>query len=259
MYYTNLNIESIKDEEWRDVVDYEGIYEVSNKGRVKSIGRYVNSSSGNQRWVKERILKQYFGMELSVKLSVDNIAKTNSISVLVANAFLRDRKKGEEICQYDKNPENCALDNLIIMSFSASAKQSYIKGRLKGGIEKVSQDIRKRYEEENGVFKNGELTHIKCNKCSEVKPVNEFYHRKNYKRRECIDCVLKRDGRVKKVGDLRKRKKLAEKGRRICGSCKKEKDLNNDFSKSKNSFMGRRNVCQECDKAHRKLKKELNK
>ena len=46
----------MKNEEWRDVVGYEGLYQVSNQGRVKSLERKVPKRNG-ERTVKERILK----------------------------------------------------------------------------------------------------------------------------------------------------------------------------------------------------------
>ena len=42
---------------WKDIPDYEGIYQVSNLGNIKSIKRIVNSISGG-RIVNERILRQ---------------------------------------------------------------------------------------------------------------------------------------------------------------------------------------------------------
>ena len=35
--YQNLSLEDLPNEEWRDVVGYEGLYQVSNLGRVKSL------------------------------------------------------------------------------------------------------------------------------------------------------------------------------------------------------------------------------
>ena len=44
------------DEEWRDIIGYEGLYQVSNLGRVKSLSRYV--TRGCYSWVtKDIILK----------------------------------------------------------------------------------------------------------------------------------------------------------------------------------------------------------
>ena len=47
----------MKNEEWRDVAGYEGLYQVSSEGRVKSLERTFIDNSGRKRTVKERILK----------------------------------------------------------------------------------------------------------------------------------------------------------------------------------------------------------
>lgn len=52
--YKNLSLEDLSGEEWRDVVGYEGLYQVSNLGRVKSLRMY--DSWGRKRYIS--ILKQ---------------------------------------------------------------------------------------------------------------------------------------------------------------------------------------------------------
>ena len=47
----------MKNEEWRDVAGYEGLYQVSSEGRVKSLERKVEHWCGGERIQKERILK----------------------------------------------------------------------------------------------------------------------------------------------------------------------------------------------------------
>ena len=47
----------MKNEEWRDVVGYEGLYQVSDQGRVKSLERKIPHWRGGERIQKERILK----------------------------------------------------------------------------------------------------------------------------------------------------------------------------------------------------------
>ena len=46
-------------EQWKSIKGYEGCYEVSNLGRVKSVKRYVRKHDGI-RTVKERVLKQCY-------------------------------------------------------------------------------------------------------------------------------------------------------------------------------------------------------
>ena len=42
---------------WKDIKDYEGLYQVSNLGNVKSLGRYKKTCCNSLYWLKERIMK----------------------------------------------------------------------------------------------------------------------------------------------------------------------------------------------------------
>ena len=46
-----------KEEIWKDIKGYEGRYQVSNMGRIKSLGRTASIKNGSKRTVRERILK----------------------------------------------------------------------------------------------------------------------------------------------------------------------------------------------------------
>ena len=75
-------------EEWRDVVGYEGLYQVSDQGRVKSLERKVPIGYG-ERTVKERILKpktDRYGY-LIVSLYAGGKRKTLRVHRLVCEAF----------------------------------------------------------------------------------------------------------------------------------------------------------------------------
>jgi len=96
-------------EVWKEINGYEGVYEVSNLGRVKSL-----------KYNKTRILKQtvhsngYFG----VTLYLDNSPIQREIHVLVAIAFLKHVQNGyvRVIDHIDNNPLNNNLNNLRIIS-----------------------------------------------------------------------------------------------------------------------------------------------
>lgn len=83
MYYKFTEI-------WRDIGGYEGCYQVSNLGRVKSLPRLQKTRY--KRISKERILKQFStGREKdyrSVKLCKDGKEKTIQVHRLVAQAFI---------------------------------------------------------------------------------------------------------------------------------------------------------------------------
>ena len=54
----SLSLDNLENEEWIDALGFDGIYQVSNYGRVKTLGRWV-SNGKSERWVKERIRKLY--------------------------------------------------------------------------------------------------------------------------------------------------------------------------------------------------------
>lgn len=101
-------------EEWRDVVGYEGYYQVSNSGRVKALSRVVPHMSGT-RSTKECIMSlrlRHDGYH-DVCLRVTKVHKMKLVHRLVAEAFLPnlDNKpevnhiNGDKSCQEAGNLE----------------------------------------------------------------------------------------------------------------------------------------------------------
>ena len=76
-------------ETWKDIKGYEGLYEVSNKGRVKSTPRLVDTVM-NCRHYKSVILTPCHNDSgyYVVNLSKNGITKTQRIHILVAEAFI---------------------------------------------------------------------------------------------------------------------------------------------------------------------------
>lgn len=76
---------------WKDIKNYEGLYQVSNLGRVKSVERTAKHSSGNgTKTVSERIRKGTLDGcgYLTVSLNKEGIKKTHKIHRLVIEMFL---------------------------------------------------------------------------------------------------------------------------------------------------------------------------
>ena len=97
-------------EEWRQIQGYEGLYEVSNLGRVKSLERYDKIG----RLIKEKTLnpRKHKKGYLYVGLSKDGIQKKYSIHRLVAIAFIPNPNNLPQVNHKDENKENNCLDNL---------------------------------------------------------------------------------------------------------------------------------------------------
>ena len=97
-------------EEWKDIVGYEGLYQVSNLGNVKSIDR-INRIG---RHVPERILAQSNTTSgyLNVNLSKDGIARVYQVHRLVATAFIENSDNKPQVDHIDNNKHNNNANNL---------------------------------------------------------------------------------------------------------------------------------------------------
>ena len=76
-------------EVWRGVKGYEGLYQVSSDGRVKSLERTYIDKIGRERYVKERILKPVIDRYgyLLVSLYAGGKQKNHTVHRLVCEAF----------------------------------------------------------------------------------------------------------------------------------------------------------------------------
>ena len=98
------------EEIWRPVVGYEGLYEVSSYGRVRSLDKY----DSRNRFRKGRILTLYTetGGYLRAHLSSNGKAKHHSVHRLVAEAFIPNPDNLPEINHIDEDKINNRADNL---------------------------------------------------------------------------------------------------------------------------------------------------
>lgn len=106
-------------EEWRPVVGWEGYYEVSDHGRVRSVDRVVSCGGGRTRRHFGRILKEgnHRGKYAYVNLSRKDgtrtqRAKTRYVHQLVLEAFVGPCPRGMETCHADDDGFNNHLSNL---------------------------------------------------------------------------------------------------------------------------------------------------
>ena len=103
-------------EVWKDIKGYEGLYQVSNLGRVKSVARNIyrnNKGTFCNHFYKEKIfdvdsLEPY----PRVTLSKDNKSKHFSIHRLVANAFIPNPNNLPCVNHKDEDKTNNNVNNL---------------------------------------------------------------------------------------------------------------------------------------------------
>lgn len=120
-----FDLTPLLNEEFRDIVGYEGLYQVSNYGRVKRLEKKEILKSKNQhtsfysyRTVKEKILtNNYCKGYCRITLSKNNIKKIMQVHRLVAQAFIPNYDDLPQVNH--KNPEekdNNKIDNLEWMT-----------------------------------------------------------------------------------------------------------------------------------------------
>lgn len=101
------------EEVWKNIDGYEGLYQVSNLGRVRSLDRVVTYRNGVSHPYKGKILVpvKYNGLYLQVYLGR---GRHKTIHRLVATAFVFNPKPGiyNVINHKDENPSNNRWDNL---------------------------------------------------------------------------------------------------------------------------------------------------
>ena len=142
-------------EKWKDIPGYEGYYQVSNLGRIKSLPR---TSSRNSRrgskyifTVRERILKpgKTLANYLFVNLSKGGEKKAFSIHVLVLTLFVGPCPQDMECCHENGNPGDNRLANLRWDTYSQNSCDM-IRHR-RGNTTKVAPEnvtaIRKKFSE----------------------------------------------------------------------------------------------------------------
>lgn len=273
--YLDKDLTDRKNEEWVDIINYDGYYQVSSHGRIKSLDRI--DSAGNRR--KGVVLSQGICKKdnaARVSLCMNGIQKSYLVASLMAYAFLSKKMDGLDpeniIMHINKKAYDNRLCNLKVVSLSDSCKRDYELGTKKKGkglemIIKIKAELneieRNEYKKKFCLFdENGKLIAKICTECLKEKPIEEFGHTNNHgkrhplRRRVCSDCRTKKDNpEIKNPGKNRASVELAKKyGMRRCTVCKEIKSLD-DFYNMKKVFMGKNYVCKEC---HKKIKKNGN-
>jgi hypothetical protein len=100
-------------EVWKNVPGYEGYYQVSDQGRVKSLPRIVPMRDGRKYTVSEKYLKQKMtGRYLTVVLCKSGVEETRLVHQLVLLGHVGPCPDGMECRHYDGKCTNNCLTNL---------------------------------------------------------------------------------------------------------------------------------------------------
>ena len=102
------------EEIWKDIVGYEGYYQVSNFGNVRSLDRYVKNQMGTLSLRKGKITKQRYDKDgyKQVYLCKHGNVKYYFVHRLVAEAFITNPNNYPIINHKDEVKDNNCVDNL---------------------------------------------------------------------------------------------------------------------------------------------------
>lgn len=178
-------------EKWRDIKGYEGLYQVSNYGRVKSLERDVElvSKLGKLyiRRQKEKIRAPHWNNNgyIVYDLWKNNEMISLLIHHLVAEAFIPNPMNFDTVHHKDHNPANNCVDNLEWMDGGEhSAIHTNERAKRVDQIDKVTGEILHQWNSATEAarelgYDNGNIS--KC--CSDKYPSYKTY--KNYIWRHC--------------------------------------------------------------------------
>ena len=147
-------------EQWRDIAGYEGYYQVSSLGNIKSIPRYITTNLGYVSFIPGQQIKTFINTVgyVQVHLSKNNRSRVFYVHRLVANAFMENPEGYTDVNHKDHNKVNNAVWNLEWVTHSANML-----------------DMRQHY----GIIKHPYI----CAECGKSK---------NYAGHLCLDCEKKR-------------------------------------------------------------------
>ena len=105
------------EEIWKDVVGFEGLYQVSSLGRIKSLDRYILKKNGVTEFKRGKMMTLIHNKQnnvYEVSLSKQGHRKCRKIHRIVAEAFIHNDNPEEKttVNHIDGKRENNRVDNL---------------------------------------------------------------------------------------------------------------------------------------------------
>lgn len=130
---------------WKDIPGYEGYYQASNFGRVKSLERICYRNNGWSEKAKycfpekiKEIQTQTQGYS-QVVLYKDGVGKTIRLNTLIARMFIPPIENKPYVNHIDGNKKNNRVDNLEWCTASENVRHAYKNGLARHYTRKVAQ------------------------------------------------------------------------------------------------------------------------
>ena len=170
-----LNLDDLPNEEWKDIKDFEGLYQISNYGRVKSFPKYHNTSDDTHKrgyTSKCKILRCGYKISgyLFVNLYKNKHKQMVTIHKLVCYNFMKKDEKSQLIMHLDNNKQNNHISNLKFGTYKENIQDAYNDG-LHSNMKAIIQ-----YDKNN-------------NKISDFKSITDASEKTNISITSIVNCL----------------------------------------------------------------------
>lgn len=167
-------------ENWKPVPGYDGYYEASYQGKIRSVTRQVNTVYGATRTHRGKVLRAHTAKgdpHLRIALSRENDRKTIFVHFLVCSAFHGPRPQEMEVCHINGDAKDNRADNL---RWGTRGENMVDKQRHGTDHQRNKTHCPQghEYTPENIIWDGKHKTHRRCKECNRVKC------RKNHARRK---------------------------------------------------------------------------
>lgn len=242
--WLDTDLADIAGEEWRDIAGYDGLYQVSSYGRIKSLARVDKRG----RRIRERIRRLNFnpGGFAMISLQQDGVSHAYRVMQVVGDAFLTKQHPDQIYMHQNKNLLDNRVVNIAVGSWAQSQRLDLALGKKTdrtATLVAFQKQKAAQHRQEFGLEKDGQLVAKTCPSCLLTKPLTAYYKTHHH----CKDCYLQRIG-IQVVGKQRKIQELGERGLRKCSKCAQVKSLT-EFGNDKQKSFGKKNACKACRSA----------
>lgn len=144
----------MKYEIWRDIPNYEGLYQVSDLGRIKSLPKKRSGKFDNSELILKSINKDGY---IVVNLWKNKKKKTLRVHRLVAKSFIPNPKNLKIINHIDGNRSNNSVNNLEWCTYSRNTQHAYDIGLNKHTKNIIQYDLQNKFIKKWGKIKEASL------------------------------------------------------------------------------------------------------
>ena len=159
-------------ERWLPVEGYEGAYEVSDQGRVRSLDRTIQTKRGPRR-VAGRVLKPK--LHTGYAQIAPGFGQCAYVHHWVMEAFVGPRPVDTHICHTDGDPSNNHLSNLRYDTPSVNSLDAVLHGRNYQAL-KTHCPAGHPYDESNTYLRSGNRR--ACRSCGSARSIRRYRQRR---------------------------------------------------------------------------------